>query len=135
VAVQPAVAVADDAKVGERLVEQAPRGADERLACEVLGITWLLADQHHVCALASLTEHRLRRAAIEWAPAASIDCRAHRRERAVNRQEFLRTWHIRWAPPRTCDRHSQSGCIRRAAAGVRRRAIVGVARAMLVFVS
>ena len=52
--------VAVDAGGGERLVEQAPRGADERMALFVLLVAGLLADEHDARVTRPLAEDGLR---------------------------------------------------------------------------
>ena len=59
-----------DAGVLERLVEELPRGADERLPGLVLLVAGLLPDEHGLCALASLAENGLRPALVEVARSA-----------------------------------------------------------------
>jgi hypothetical protein len=58
---------------GQPLVEDAARGADERMALDVLAVAGLLADHHHLGVLRALAEHGLGRAFIEVARAAAVD--------------------------------------------------------------
>ena len=48
-----------DARLDERVVEDSPRRADERLAGPVLLVARLLADQHHLRSRRALAEHGL----------------------------------------------------------------------------
>src|SRR5439155_21216166 len=48
-------------RVGERAVEQLPRGPDERRAGEILLVARLLADEHHLGRDQPLAEDGLRR--------------------------------------------------------------------------
>src|SRR5258706_1873178 len=49
-----------EARLMQRLVEDAPGGADERMALAVLDVPGLLADQHDACARTALAENGLR---------------------------------------------------------------------------
>src|SRR4051794_31370667 len=58
-----------DAGALERLVELAPRRADERMALVVLAVAGRLADEHRARRLPALAEDRLRRVLVEITPA------------------------------------------------------------------
>jgi hypothetical protein len=63
-----------DAGLGQRLVQQASRGTDERLAGDVLAVAGLLPHQHQLRALAALAEHGLGRVAVEVTGATFARC-------------------------------------------------------------
>src|SRR5207244_7685308 len=66
--------LAVDAGRFERLVEHAAGGTDERMTCEVLLVTGLLTDEHHLRAHETFTEHRLCCVAPEVAAATVVHC-------------------------------------------------------------
>jgi hypothetical protein len=64
----------------ERLVEQAARRPDERMASTIFDVSRLLADEQQVGVPRPFSEHRLRRAPPELAAAASRRRRPEPRE-------------------------------------------------------
>src|SRR5437899_9170575 len=83
-------ALAIDARLLERLIEQPARRTDERLSLDVLAVTRLLPDKHDRCMLGTLSKHGLRARLVEIAGPAACRGIAQPGQCRRLRYEFLR---------------------------------------------